>query len=61
VDSVIAAWLVVFNPESSNAVRLAAGISRVRKDDSIIATGNAPTGDVRPPLHISILLPPQKA
>ncbi|HEX9001171.1 MAG TPA: hypothetical protein VGB07_14800 [Blastocatellia bacterium] len=50
MDSVIAARPAVFNPGLSNAVRLAAGISRVPKDDSTIATGNAPTGVARP-LH----------
>lgn len=48
VDSVIAASPAVFNPGLSNAATLAAGISRVPKDDSTIATGNAPTGVARP-------------
>ena len=42
--SAIAARLAARKPAASNAVRPTAGTSGVRKADSIIGTGNGPTG-----------------
>jgi hypothetical protein len=44
VGKAIAARLVAPKPGFGNTARLTAGINRVRRAGSIIATGNAPTG-----------------